>query len=179
VAISDGKSLDDTMYLAFKGVTRSAGPVGTFMFTHSVIGDATGGSVAIGMQMKRQHFGFYALLVPTNISIQDDLATAEVVLLGYSLTNARTRGIGVGSALQDVILPTAAVGGQNIGRFIGSKAIMEGLTDDAQDVLVASWSTNTNLKVYRMVVYGVVYDAEAISSYFGDLQISGPLAGPL
>ncbi len=178
MAVSSTTQLADGNFTSFKGFYRSSGPVGTFSFIQRDVGDATGGGLSLIMSMGRLQFGFHALIVPTIISIQDNLATPEAVELVYLSTNRRVQAVpDGGTSLRDVLVPTAGASG-NTGVFTGSKPILEVQDVGPVNVMNFIWSTNTDTAIYRVSVYGLVYDGEYQAKSPLDF-VNGPLAGPL
>lgn len=178
MAVTSTTQLADGNFVSFKGFYRSMGPVGTFSFIQRDVGDATGGGLSLIMSMARLQFGFHALIVPTIISVQDNLATPEAVELVYGNTNRRVIGVpDAGTSLRDVLVPVAGASG-NTGVYTGSKPILEVSDESPVGVLSFVWSTNTDTKIYRVAVYGLVYDGEYQAKSPLDF-VHGPLAGPL
>ncbi len=146
-------------------------PVGTLSIAATATGAAGGGTVTVVIRMRRTEFGFRLIWVPTYISVVDNLATAEVVLLGAfgNPNNERLAG-----AMRQSVLPLAGAGALNVGSFTQLGVAVEPETETISTVLTGEWSTNTDTKVYFVHAYGVCYDAEVIAR---EGRISELLAG--
>ncbi len=148
------------LYVPFRGVDRAFGPVGTLDAKATTVGDGSGGNVAISLQMKRLEFGFHPLWVPTMISIEDTLATAEnPEVLFRGLGNERL----LDQHCENVVMTAALVGARNCGKVEKLGFIIEPDQIGNATGVTCTWATNTNLLLYNLHVYGVVFDGEAMA----------------
>lgn len=162
MSISNNVEMGDGIYVPFfqkvRGGERGTSPVGTVKAAVTDTGDMSGGTVTIGLVMRKLTFGFRALIVPTFICAIDNLAAAEAVRLVFSEGNRR---IGDAAVLEEGLL-SVAVSGQNVAKFDPAGILWEKLDEGAATVVQAIWSTNTNTIVYNLRIVAAVFDAEVI-----------------
>lgn len=142
----------------FRGGVDAADPVGTLFVDAEAVGDGSGGTVIIRVQVVQDVLGFPMIWVPTTIVISDNLAAAETVLVRLSrVGNAR-----VSSDMFTVVTPVRAV---SVNATIIPNLVLpiEPDQNSASDVLQATWATNTNVKVYHVHVLGPVFDRQLMA----------------
>ncbi len=162
------------IFVPFRGFDREVGPVGTIYLDMEDVGDGTGGTVRITLSIRREMFGFHAIVVPTRISATDALVTAEVVIMRWLATgNERVNG-----DMDQAVLSLQQAGPTNVAIFDALGFILETQSDG--DVIAArmDWATNTTALTYHYHFWGVLYDAEALARSKGrgkgaDLLLSG------
>ncbi len=167
----------DVLYVPFRGSGRQYS-VGTFQVRGSVVGDGSGGTATILLSMVGDELGFPALYVPTLITVQDQLATAEVVRITY--VQAGLERVGSGGANFVRAITPVTVAATNFGELAGSSPILSvvhGL-QAAVNVMSALWATNETGDTYQFLLYGLVYD-EQYQARRTDLDVHGPQAGAL
>lgn len=160
MSVSVGQTVGNFgLYVPFRGFDREAGPVGTLFVDVSATGDGSGGTVTLGITMKRLEFGFHPIWVPTRVSSLDGLASPEAVEFMFrSSGNERLNG-----DLREPALGVAVAGGNNLAAFNQLGVAVEPTNETAATVLQCLWSTNTNAVVYHLHAFGVLYDAEALA----------------
>ncbi len=160
VPVNDGSDPGVALYVPFRGFDRSLGPVGTLDVKAVTVGDGSGGSVAISIQMRKQEFGFHPLWVPTMISVEDTLATAEnPEVLFRGLGNERL----IDQHCENVVMLASLVGARNCGKVANIGFIIEPDVVANATVMTCTWATNTNLLLYNIHAYGVIFDGEAMA----------------
>lgn len=172
IASSHSLGGPNALYTPFRGVSRR-GAVGTVHLRGNDVGEAGGGTVKITLTATGNEFEFPALLVPTVIACDDTLATAENVEV---LFNAASERLSQDFRMSIQMLSAAA---RNLGQLTGSKMPMEfSLDDDEVTMMVFTWLTNTDTKVYIAHMFATVYDRQAMARS-EELDVGGPLIGPL
>ncbi len=160
IDVDDGSAPGVTLYVPFRGFDRSLGPVGTLDVKAVALGDATGGSVAISIRMRKEEFGFHPLWVPTMISIEDNLATVEnpeVIFRG--LGNERL----IDEHCENVTMVASLVGSRNCGKVQSIGFIIEPDQPTPNSIVTCTWATNTDTLAYNVHMYGVIFDGEAMA----------------
>jgi len=160
-----------TLYVPHRGVSRF-GIVGTYSFRVTETGDATGGGVDIILQMKGDELGFPALVVPTIIAARDNLATAENVKFSHLANNDRL------ASNYERRIDMVLADDLNLGELVGTYIPSERDAPATASMWQWSWASNVDTKTYAASLFAVVYDRQAMSKAH-DLQLVGPLAGPL
>ncbi len=158
MSVTSDHSFGDGLYVPFRGFDRSVGPAGTFNQEMVDAGDATGGTVTINLQMSREEFGFNAIFVPTKVISQSGLTTGGVVSFSFRSENNER----LASAMT-VAQTEFDAGSLNHADWEQLSMVIEPNNSARDDVMRMVWATNTNLVDYRMKVFGVVYDAQAIA----------------
>lgn len=150
---------ENALFVPFRGFDREAGAVGTLYFDAQAAGDGSGGTVTINVQMKKLEFGFHPLWIPTRVSTQDDLATAEVVAFAFRSSGMER----LSGDLREASLALAVANSLNVAAFreLGVAVETQSLTNIT--VMQAIWLTNTDGKVYHVHIYGILYDGEALA----------------
>lgn len=150
-----------SLYVPWRGQNRVSGPVGTLHQQAFDVGDAGGGTVIISVTCPRQVFGFHPILVPTSIAVIDSLGTAEPVMMSFTLEgnerlveDHRLHGRNVKNA-----------GGLNVTNFPREDflVVIEPNIEAGADVMQFLWDTNEDTKIYRALVFFLVYDAEQLA----------------
>lgn len=160
MAVDTTVAVENGLYVPFHQKSRGDGytPVGTLFVDGTATGAAGGGTVSLAISMRAQEFGFRLAWVITNLSISDNLSTAEAVEMSYQAGgNRRINGAIVFSAFP------VDVGGQNAVLVEPGAVPIEGVNQTQGDVLKALWATNTDTKLYHMHAFGPVYDLELIA----------------
>lgn len=141
----------------YRGI--GTGPVGTVYVDGTATGAAGGGTVTLSIAMRAIEFGFKVLWIPTQVSVRDTLASAEVVEFVFDAAG----NLRLDSA---VVIPAVTVamaqGGNSVLLDIGGIPI-EGVTQAQGNVLRAVWATNTDTKAYHVHAFGPVYDMESMA----------------
>ncbi len=162
MSISIDVDIADGVYTPFfqdvRGGPDGKSPVGTVSVEAVDIGESGGGTVTQNFFMQRIMFGFRAILAPTLITAEDDLATAEAIRLVWRITNRR-----LVQSMTQAALAIAGAGG-NFAKFDESGLILESDVVASQNFLAFTWSTNTLAKVYRSFLFASVFDAEVIEA---------------
>jgi len=163
MSVVDTTLFQNGKYTPFRGLSKVAGPVGTFSNVMSATGDATGDPVTLNLTSRFEEFGFHYAFVPTLITILDTLSTVEFVVLTHSAEGNER----VLDGLQVITAPIAHSGaGGNVGFFEGSQlAVPWEVEQDAATRRLCSvlWSTNENLKSYQVKIYGLMFDQEILA----------------
>ncbi len=148
-------------YVPFRTGERgwNGSPVGTFAVDAQTTGDATGGTLDLNILMQRDMFGFHPLFVPTFISTRDNLATAEVVIVGYQ-GGGNDRLL---ATFREAVLPLAGASGLNVGRLTQGNIIIDPSSLVAAGVLTASWSSNVDTKAYHFHIMCTVFDGQLLA----------------
>lgn len=155
-------AITSVLYVPFRGAGRY-GPVGTFSFDGSVTGDGSGGQANVQLQLNgREQFGFKPILLVKEVGLEDNLGTAEDVMVYADNSSERL------SAPMRVVVPMVQHGGSttlNLGRLPDTRWLLEQTLaqfgdGDATKVLIAQWETNTSSKVYHLHAWGIVFDEE-------------------
>ncbi len=160
MSVSTSIDGNEGLFVPFRGFDREAGAVGTLDIQGKTVGDGSGGTVAINIQIQRLMFGFHIIWVPTLVSIFDTLATAvDVELL--------LRGLGQERILDfhaEIVAMTASgFTPRNLGRGRNLALPIESQDDTLGTVISAGWATNTNALLYELHVFGAIYDGEALA----------------
>ncbi len=143
---------------AKRGGRDGGEPVGTLSIDGGAVGDATAGTFALRITANREEFGFPGIFVPTHMTIRDNLASAEVVRLAYvTAGNERLNG-----DIEQHVLAIAGAAGLNVASF-GNVGIPIEFFGVNTVIMQASWSTNTDTKVYHFHVFGYMFDAQIIA----------------
>lgn len=164
MAVSVSGELQSGTFVPFRTAKRGgpegSDPVGTIYFDGGATGAAGGGTVTISVTMAKLDFGFHALFVPTFLSVQDTLVTAEEVNLIYDAAgNSR---IGAGNGIVQGQLAVAGAG-VNSAVFTVNGMLIEPSEETQALVLAAQWITNTDTKAYHFHVFGMLFDAEIMA----------------
>ncbi len=158
VSVSNTVAMNEGLYVPFRGVDREASAVGTLHVVNTDTGDGSGGVVTLVYTMTREMFGFHPIFVPTRVLASDDQASATTIRLFYDNTgNERLTG----TMFEHQLAVTTV--GNNAVNFSALSIPIEPQERAATAVLSIVWTTNTNAKVYNGRVFGVMYDAEALS----------------
>lgn len=159
MAVTATLSAADGVYVPFRTRrTPANGLVGTLSMRTTVTGAAGGGTAAITFTMSRREFGFHAIWVPTIIQLHDNLATPEVVAFRYRAAgNERLQG-----DIQDTVT-TVEANSVNQGLVSLRGVIIDPNVRVSTAVMLATWDTNTDTKVYALHAFGVVYDGEVLA----------------
>ncbi len=158
-------------FVPYHQAQRGAGNglVGTFSKDALATGDSGSGTVTINLDMRREEFGFPAVIVPLTINTEDDLASLEVVRTTFiSAGNPRLE-----ADLAEVVTPVSS-GGFQFAVKDNVAVPLEGLDRTQRTVLSALWATNADGKKYHLHMYGLVYDLQLIArNGFVDPLMSG------
>lgn len=160
MAVSTTTAVSGGLYVPFHQKSRGDGytPVGTLYVDGGATGAAGGGTVSIAISMRALEFGFRLAWVITQMSISDNLGTAEVVELSYQAAGNRR----INSAI--VFAQSTLDAGAQDGALLEIGAIpIEGVSQTQGDVFKAQWQTNTDTKSYHLHAFGPVYDLELIA----------------
>lgn len=153
-------NMEDQLYVPLHsrvpGGDDGKSPVGTVSIDMGTVGDATGGLARAQLKMRRIEFGFRPIIVPTLITVQDNLAAVGVVEVEYSQSQWR-----LGTSTNLVV---TTVAGPNINQV---SVPLNGMVFEVEpqavtEVLLVSWATNTDTKIYHCHIFGAVFDAEVI-----------------
>jgi len=156
-AVRDG--IYQPWHTPWRGGPQGKDPVGTLVVDGGVVGDASGGSVTVAIEMRRTEFGFRVLWVPTQITARDN-ATAENVNLAF-VSNGNKR---IATDLVEALVMVLGASSTNSGRGTLSALPIEGSSEaDSQRVLSAVWDTNADTKTYHLHAFGPVFDMEQIA----------------
>lgn len=139
---------------------NSEDPVGTVAVDSGVTGDASGGTVTIGVSMRPQEFGFRLLWIPLSIVLRDNLAGQDLVNLNYlSVVNDRLDAV-----VEEFITMEDAAQSLNMGLSkMYALPIEVSYGTSGGNVLTAVWATNTDTKIYHLHVFGPVFDLEVMA----------------
>ena len=110
------------------------------------------------VKMAREEFGFPIIWVPTLIVVEDNLASAENVNVSFRSDGNKR----LGSSINQVVVPVT-VGTANIGLLDNTTIPIESAVDSDENILSATWATNTDGKTYHLHVFGPVFDAQVIA----------------
>ncbi len=173
MSVSVSLAIDAQILVPFRGVDRGHSIVGSISGQTSVTGDGSGGTATVNLTATRQMWGFHPLIVLTGVTVVDDLAAAGLVRGGFSSAGNER----LFSSMFEVLL-SVQESTNNWALFKELTVPIEPSEDTAAIVFAAVFETNTNLKVYDMRFFGVVWDMEAMarSKHFGrvvDLLMAG------
>lgn len=157
-------------HTAVRGGPEGMDPVGTLSVDGGGAGDSSGDPTDIQILFRATMFGFRALFIPTQMVVSDNLAAAEVVAVSYVLTGNRR----VNGSLLENVVTIAGPQASNVGVAELAGLPIEGTDEVNRLALQATWSTNTNLKLYHLHVFGPVFDLEVVERHG---QISELLSG--
>lgn len=170
MSVTGTVTVGDSLYVPYRTAKRGGedggDPVGTLSIDGEVTGDSGSGLAVINVTSRKFEHGFHPLIVPTLVSINDDLAAAEEVR--FSLINTGNERIN--DNIHEVQLAVRA--DVNVARFDRSGFIIEPDSLPGANIMSAVWQTNTDTKVYHLHVFCFMFDAELIAA-------SGKLAGVL
>lgn len=159
MSVSSFITVENGLYVPFRGFDREVGPVGTLCVDAQVIGDGSGGTATINLQMRREEFGFHVIWIPTRVSVVDDLAAAEEVFFSFRASGNER----LNADISEAVLSIRVANGLNMGSFTNLGVAVETASTTIISVMQAGWLTNTNLKVYHLHAYGILYDDEALA----------------
>ncbi len=174
MSITGQRKVEEGLFVPWRTAKRggvSGGePVGTLSLDKQEVGDSGGGTVAVQITANREEFGFPGIFVPTFVTTRDNLASPEVIRLAYvTVGNERISG-----DIEQHALALAGPAALNVATFdnIGIPLEFQGVTDLV--IMQATWSTNTDTKVYHFHIFGYMFDAQLIAR---EGRISELLAG--
>jgi len=168
--------LGNGLYVPFRGVSRSGGPVGTLQMQGQVTGDGSGGAASINFTSRRIEFGFHPMYAATRVHTVDGSATLQNVRFIYAdECNER-----LSHDFQEAAIPVESPANSNHANmsFLGIPIEpIDPIGGVEQNFFVASWETNNNAVNYDMHAFFIVYDLEALAKLPGtgsiDLLIGG------
>ncbi len=159
MSVSVTRNVSAGLYVPFRGVDRLVSPVGTLAIDATVTGDASAGTVSIALAMEFDEFGFHPIWIPTRINaIVNNAGVDEVEFTYQPAGNERLSGV-----LTEEITTRVTVGGDNVGNAVFLAVPIEPDQKAPADVFTVRWETNTDTKVYHLHLFGVLYDAQAMS----------------
>lgn len=148
-------------FVPFRSANRYTGPIGTFSFHGEVTGDSGGGTASVSFSCAHQIFGFHPLLVLKMADSHDNLASAEVVRFTVDFTGNERIGV---EAHHTLMAGLAGDSNLNFNSLeLERRQVMIEPRRTGGTVVIFTWGTNTDTKVYHARLWGLVYDLEAFS----------------
>ncbi len=145
------------LYVPYRGFDRGAGIVGTIAVDIQAVGDGSGGTILVQLNMNFVEFGFHGIWVPTRVGSRDDQAAATLVLLSYLAAGNQRLAADIDETQLAVIL-----NGINRAQYDQLSVPIEPAVSGGV-VMQGFWLANVNAKVYHIHAFGPVYDAEALA----------------
>ena len=164
MTVTDNTELGTALYVPFRGVSRVVNPVASINMSLEATGDGSGGSVNAHVLANRIEFGFHPIVILTLVEARDNLAATSQRFLQYSsVGNERLQGA--------ITIPKVPIANGNdfISVWSGGELAVPVEPDGAagRNIFTIQWATNTNVEVYRVFIFGLVFDAEAIAREVG------------